>query len=161
MCPGTVRSFDLRVPHVCSPHSVRSFLTARKKPARQFPIPEGHNIHHGCPNPILDYSRYNTELNSMTINKLFPHYFAVAGMNDYIYLHDRRMMPANYKQFGYNDPLDTLKCIKRFSPTLDGFSRPNKHITACKFSDSNGYEVSLFFIYVYKNNCYFLTLRCS
>ncbi|KAI9264648.1 WD40-repeat-containing domain protein [Helicostylum pulchrum] len=138
---GTVRSFDLRVPHICSPHSVRSFLTARKKPARQFPIPEGHDIQHGCPNPILDYSRYNTELNSMTINKLFPHYFAVAGMNDYIYLHDRRMMPANYTQFGYNDPLDTLKCIKRFSPTLDGFSRPNKHITACKFSDSNGYEL--------------------
>ncbi|KAG2232336.1 hypothetical protein INT48_002285 [Thamnidium elegans] len=138
---GTVRSFDLRVPHVCSPHSVRSFLTARKKPAKQFPIPEGRDIRHGCPNPILDYSRYNIELNSMAINKLFPHYFAVSGMNDYIYLHDRRMMPANYTQFGYNDLLDTLKCIKRFSPTLDGFSRPNKHITACKFSDSNGYEL--------------------
>lgn len=89
----------------------------------------------------MDYSRYNTELNSMTINKLFPHYFAVAGMNDYIYLHDRRMMPSKYTEFGPNDPMNTLKCIKRFSPTLDGFSRPNKHITACKFSDSNGYEL--------------------
>lgn len=141
---GTVRLFDLRVPHICSPHNVRSFLTAQNKPAQQFPLPEGPDIHHGCPPPIVNYSKYNIELNSMTINKIFPHYFAVAGMNDYIYLHDRRMLPAHNTQFN-NNQMDTLKCVKRFSPTLDGYSRPNKHITACTFSDSNGYEVSNIF----------------
>jgi hypothetical protein len=89
----------------------------------------------------VDYGKYNIELNSMTINKLLPQYFAVAGMNDYIYLHDRRMMQSMSSSNNIDIATD-LKCVKRFSPRLDGFNRPNKHITACQFSDSNGYEVS-------------------
>lgn len=138
-----MRLFDRRVRHICSPHNTRSFLTAQNQPSRQHPLPTGPDVQHGCPPPIVDYGKYNIELNSMTINKIFPHYFAVAGMNDYIYLHDRRMMPAHNTQGGSSSQMETLKCIKRFSPTLDGYSRPNKHITACTFSDSNGYEVSI------------------
>jgi hypothetical protein len=83
----------------------------------------------------------------LTINKLFPYYFAVAGMNDYIYLHDRRMtsaaasVSAASTKSNNSTMENTVKCIKRFSPTLDGISRPNKHITACKFSNANGQEV--------------------
>ncbi|KAL9546674.1 hypothetical protein MBANPS3_006542 [Mucor bainieri] len=84
----------------------------------------------------------------MTISRLFPHYFAVAGMNDYIYLHDRRMTHSNDSSFSissssssHHNMMDKLKCIKRFSPTIDGLNRPDKHITACKFSDTNGYEL--------------------
>ncbi|KAG2210973.1 hypothetical protein INT47_000133 [Mucor saturninus] len=138
---GSVRLFDLRVRHICSPHDARSFLTAQNIPSRQHPLPTGPDVQNGCPSPIVDYGKYNIELNSMTVNKIFPQYFAVAGMNDYIYLHDRRMMPARSPQGGSDSQMETLKCIKRFSPTLDGYSRPNKHITACTFSDSNGYEL--------------------
>ncbi|KAI8640122.1 WD40-repeat-containing domain protein [Parasitella parasitica] len=141
---GTVRHFDRRTPHMCSPHNVRSFITAQSKPARQHPLPECKDLHFGCSNPIVDYGQYNIELNSMSISKLFPHYFAVAGMNDYIYLHDDRMT-ANGRDFNKSTPsgnkMERLRCIKRFSPTLDGISRPEKHITACKFSDTNGYEL--------------------
>ncbi|OAC97683.1 hypothetical protein MUCCIDRAFT_116169 [Mucor lusitanicus CBS 277.49] len=141
---GTVRHFDRRTPHRCSPHNVRSFITAQIKPARQHPLPDGKDIGHSCPNPIVNYGRYNIELNSMTISRLFPHYFAVAGMNDYIYLHDRRMTSSSSSSSSSSSRhhmMDKLKCIKRFSPTIDGLNRPDKHITACKFSDTNGYEL--------------------
>ncbi|CAO0794368.1 unnamed protein product [Mucor circinelloides] len=141
---GTVRHFDRRTPHICSPHNVRSFITAQSKPARQHPLPDSKDAHRGCSNPIVDYGRYDIELNSMTISKLFPHYFAVAGMNDYIYLHDKRMTASNNSSFSVsssNNMMDKLKCIKRFSPNIDGLNRPEKHITACKFSDTNGYEL--------------------
>ncbi|GAN03239.1 hypothetical protein MAM1_0036d02691 [Mucor ambiguus] len=115
------------------------------KPARQHPLPNSKGVRHGCPSPIVNYGRYNIELNSMTVSKLFPHYFAVAGMNDYIYLHDRRMTQSNAASFSSSSSshqmMDKLKCIKRFSPTIDGLNRPDKHITACKFSDTNGYEL--------------------
>ncbi|KAK4518241.1 Transcription initiation factor TFIID subunit 9 [Mucor velutinosus] len=143
---GTVRHFDRRTPHLCSPHNVRSFITAQSKPARQHPLPDSKDARRGCPSPIVNYGRYNIELNSMTISKLFPHYFAVAGMNDYIYLHDRRMTNSSNVSFSTSSSsshqmMDKLKCIKRFSPTIDGLNRPDKHITACKFSDTNGYEL--------------------
>lgn len=78
----------------------------------------------------------------MSINQLQPHYFAIAGMNDYIYLHDKRMLPSQSQHHTTNnDTSESLKCVKRFSPSLDGTNRPNKHITACRFSDANGYEV--------------------
>lgn len=146
-----MRQFDLREPHICTPHSVRSFLTAQLKPARQFPIPQGDDIHQGCSKPIVDYSKYNIELNTITINQIYPHYFAVAGMNDYIYMHDRRMpMPSTSTAAtsavaakpSTTSMENILKCVKRFSPTLDGISRPNKHITACKFGE-NGQEVRM------------------
>ncbi|KAI8348017.1 WD40-repeat-containing domain protein [Choanephora cucurbitarum] len=99
---GTVRHFDLRTPHVCSPHN----------------------------------------LNSMSISKLYPHYFALAGMSDFIFLHDRRMLASSSTVASLStDMTRTSKCIMRFSPRTDKTSRINRHITACKFSDSNGYEL--------------------
>lgn len=128
---------------------MRSFITAQSKPARQHPLPDSKDVRHGCPSPIVNYGRYNIELNSMAISRLFPHYFAVAGMNDYIYLHDRRMTNSGRSSFSISSNtsnsshhmMDKLKCIKRFSPTIDGLNRPDKHITACKFSDTNGHEL--------------------
>lgn len=152
-----MRHFDRRVPHICSPHSVRSFITAQSKPAKQHPLPRSDILRDGCPSPIVDYSKYNIELNSMTINKIFPHYFAIAGMNDYIYLHDRRMLPSRLSPSSRNIT-ESLKCVKRFSPSQDGVIRPNKHITACKFSNSNSYEVVFFFFFLLFNSLFFLII---
>jgi hypothetical protein len=118
---------------------VRSFISGELKKAVQNPVPNCHDLHYGCPRPIVNYGKYKIELNCMTINQRQPHYFAIAGMNDYIYLHDRRMLPSHYTTS--KDALESLKCVKRFSHSLDGINRSNKHITACRFSDSNGYEV--------------------
>ena len=137
---GTVKHFDLRVPHVCSPHAVKIFPTGHNKPARQNPIPAGPSVRDGCPLSILNYGTNRFEVNSMTINKLMPQYFAIAGMNDYIYLHDKRMTPTTGFSFYFTDTMSD--CVKKFSPGGHARNHRNQHITACKFSDSNGYEVS-------------------
>ncbi|KAI9486355.1 MAG: WD40-repeat-containing domain protein [Benjaminiella poitrasii] len=144
---GTVRHFDRRAPHECSKHNIRSFIYAQSRPARQFPLPKGNNIIRGCPPPIVDYSKYNVELNSMSINKLFPHYFAVAGLNDYIYLHDQRMLGPSWSEqpvrssSSNTDIMGALRCVKRFSHSVDGINRTSRHITACQFSRYNGNEL--------------------
>ncbi|KAI8352514.1 WD40-repeat-containing domain protein [Blakeslea trispora] len=135
---GTVRHFDLRTPHMCSPHSVRSFISGLSKPARQNPLPKFNELHFGCYKPIVDYSKYKIELNSMSISKLYPHYFALAGMNDYIFLHDRRMLASSSSA---SNMVKSPKCVMRFSPRTDKTNRINRHITACKFSESNGHEL--------------------
>ena len=132
---GTVRHFDLRQPHTCSPHEVRSFLTASRRPARSFPRPQGDQVHDACPNPLVDYSKYGIDLSTLSVNKLHPQYFAIGGADDFIYLHDRRM--TGRRQNGAHP---SSQCVKRFTSSSDR-RRRNKHVTACKFSDANGQEV--------------------
>jgi hypothetical protein len=140
---GTVRHFDLRVPHICTPHSVKSFMTTELKPAKQTIVDE--SARKGCSQPIVDYSRYRVELNGLSINQRAPHYFAVAGMSNYIYLHDRRMVggaspPATSSSSSSNDIMESTRCVKRFTSGIsDRWS--NNHITACQFAKSNSEEV--------------------
>lgn len=140
---GTVRHFDLRTPHICSPHSVRSFLTSVRRPARQYPQPRDPNIREGCPSPLLDYGDYGIDINSLSLNKLQPQYFIIAGMDDFVYLHDRRMIGRGGRGAGKRTNwAATSRCVKRFTSGNDRRRRRNKHITACKFSDANSQEVS-------------------
>lgn len=143
-CIGTVRHFDLREPHACTPHSVRSFLSASRQPARQYPRPQGKNVRDGCPAPLLDYGDYCIDINTLSVNKLYPQYFAVAGLDDYIYLHDRRMTGRGGGGAGANkNYAKKSRCVKRFTSTADRRRRHGKHVTACKFSDANGQEVKV------------------
>lgn len=135
---GTVRHFDLREPHICSNHSVRSFMTAQRVPTRQIPRPHGPGVSRGCPKPLVDYRKYKLDLNTISINQLNPHYFAVAGQNEYIYLHDRRMPSRT--------DAPTVECVKKFTSTSDIFRRKGKHVTAVRFSDYNGYEVYIYIL---------------
>ncbi|KAF7729424.1 hypothetical protein EC973_004403 [Apophysomyces ossiformis] len=141
---GTVRHFDLRRPHKCSAHSIRSSITASRRPARQYPAPVGDNVRDGCPSPLLDYGRYGVDINTLSMNKLHPQYFAVAGTDEYLYLHDRRMPPGGGGA-GKNGTWATVsKCVRRFSTRSEqrtGSRRRNGHVTACKFSDANGQEL--------------------
>ncbi|SAM05016.1 hypothetical protein [Absidia glauca] len=70
---GIIRQFDLREQHRCDPESeCRASM-------------------------ILDYRQHTTikgdpvRLQSISIDPFAPHYFAVAGSQNYAYLHDRRM----------------------------------------------------------------------
>ncbi|KAG0170882.1 hypothetical protein DFQ30_001865 [Apophysomyces sp. BC1015] len=138
---GTVRHFDLRRPHKCTPHSIRSFLTASSRPARQYPVPVGNDVREGCPSPLLDYGDYGVEINTLSMNKLHPQYFAVAGMDEYMYLHDRRMTQGGGGG-GKNQTLtNASRCIKRFTCSSGQGRRRSNHVTACKFSDANGQEL--------------------
>jgi hypothetical protein len=140
---GTVRHFDLRRPHICSHHTVRSFLLASHRPARSYPnanLPS--NAPEGCPSPLLNYYPYDIDLNTISLNKLRPEYFAVGGMDTYIYLHDRRMIGSGGGGAGRNPTFGRMsRCIRKFANDRDTGSRRSKHVTACKFSDANGQEV--------------------
>ncbi|CAO3575980.1 unnamed protein product [Absidia cylindrospora] len=148
---GTVRHFDLRQPHTCTPHYIRSFNTAVRQHSRHYtsqhrtvsPRP----LRQGCPKPLLDYSQYGLDINSMTINKHRPQYFVIAGMDDFMYLHDRRMICSSSFDHGAGRNVDNSpasQCVLRFAPSDNqpgGSRRGNRYITACRFSDSNGYEL--------------------
>lgn len=140
---GTVRHFDLRNPHVCSHHTVRSFLLASHRPARSYPnanIPS--DAPEGCPNPLLNYYPYDIDLNTITLNKLNPQYFAVAGMDTYIYLHDRRMIGSGGGGAGRAPNFAKMsRCIRKFATSNSSGPRGAKHVTACKFSEANGQEL--------------------
>ncbi|KAI8332110.1 WD40-repeat-containing domain protein [Chlamydoabsidia padenii] len=136
---ATVRHFDLRQPHTCTPHNIRSFNSGIPRITRQYasqhrtvsPRP----LRHGCPKPLLDYSLYGFDINCMTINQHRPHYFAIAGMDDYMYLHDRRMINGQIRSPGSH-------CVLRLTPADNLLRDQTKHyVTACQFSDSNGYEL--------------------
>ncbi|OMJ19267.1 WD repeat protein iqw1 [Smittium culicis] len=73
----------------------------------------------------------------MDINNFYPHYFAVAGTSDSIYLHDRRMIFYNSVLKDYNS-----SCVARFSP--EGLEEicPESNVEPgrdrCSFSYSSG-----------------------
>lgn len=137
---GTVRHFDLRQRHVCSPHTISSFLGGRQ-PSRRYDQPRGRDVKQGCPSPLVDYSEYDVELNSMSLNPLHPQYFIIAGKDDFIYLHDRRMVGQGDRG-GANVAHHTKsRCVKRFTSSSDHRRRRARQITACKFNGSNGREV--------------------
>ncbi|KAI8800707.1 WD40 repeat-like protein, partial [Cladochytrium replicatum] len=71
---GTVRQFDLRVPHQCN-H------------AQQI-----------CPPPLVDYSS-NSELTALSLNRINPNYFAIGGTDPQVLVHDRRMPSRAVRKF--------------------------------------------------------------
>ncbi|TPX70202.1 hypothetical protein SpCBS45565_g01919 [Spizellomyces sp. 'palustris'] len=66
---GSVRQFDLRVPHLCSPDQP-------------------------CSPPLVNFAPYHVSLNSISIDPINLNRFVVAGDNPYLYMHDRRF-PTN------------------------------------------------------------------
>lgn len=99
---GTVRQHDLRMSHVC----------------RQ---PGERHRSSGCPPPLVEYD--GLSLYSLSLSKLRPHLFAVAGTGPYVYLHDRRMLRGPMKRDWGIDMNDSgfTQCVRRFGvPKPDG-----------------------------------------
>ncbi|KAL0088022.1 WD40-repeat-containing domain protein [Phycomyces blakesleeanus] len=114
---GTVRHFDIRQPHKCTP-----------------------TVSHSCPAPLLDYGQH-FRLNSLALNQINPQYFAVGGMDAYVYLHDRRMVGNSGGGASRRPSIDaSTRCIRRFKPRPSQNHSINLYVTSCKFSDYNGEE---------------------
>lgn len=132
---GEVRQTDLRVPHTCS----------RSKAYGQ-----------GCPRPLV---QFQMELYSLSVSKMEPWLFAVAGTNDKVYLLDRRMIPRLLrKEWGSEmneESGDLTHCVRRFSRELpeeqededeQAATRRRRrfqraHITAVKIAESNSRDI--------------------
>ncbi|GAA5862665.1 hypothetical protein JCM1840_002630 [Sporobolomyces johnsonii] len=118
---GTVRQHDLRTHHVCR--------TSRF----------GQASSSNCPPPLAEYSR-GMSLYSLSVSKLRPHLFVVAGTSSYAFLHDRRMLRAPMeREWGITPTEGQLtQCVRRFGvPKEDGRGDITNHIVATKLSPTN------------------------
>ncbi|GAA6014413.1 hypothetical protein JCM10207_005452 [Rhodosporidiobolus poonsookiae] len=130
---GTVRQHDLRTPHQC-----RTRL--------------GSSAESSCPPPLASYGR-GMSLYSLSLSKLRPHLFVVAGTSPYAYLHDRRMIRTAAFQRDWSSPAlpysssssALTHCVRRFG--VPHATRPwndiTNHIVATKLSPSNANELAV------------------
>ncbi|KAF2022189.1 WD40 repeat-like protein [Aaosphaeria arxii CBS 175.79] len=143
---GDVRQWDIRQPARAYPPGIVTPRWASERGASD-----------DVPAPLISYSKYRLDLNTVSCSPSQPHYIAVGGAHLHCFLHDRRMLgrdrlgergarlssPGNW-----NDSDDHLlgqatQCVKKFAP--NGQKRmarnDNGHITACKISDANPNEL--------------------
>ncbi|KAF1834155.1 WD and tetratricopeptide repeat-containing protein [Decorospora gaudefroyi] len=138
---GDVRQWDIRQPSSTYP------------PARDMMVPQwarDDDASDNVPPPLISYSRYGLDLNTISCSPSQPHYIALGGSHLHCFLHDRRMLGrdknlergsrlSSPKNWSEND--DELlgkatQCVKKFAP--HGKQRMGRndggHITACKIS---------------------------
>ncbi|BGP50055.1 hypothetical protein JCM10450v2_005963 [Rhodotorula kratochvilovae] len=129
---GTVRQHDLRTHHVCRRN--------RFEPADDA----------ACPPPLAAYS--GLSLYSLTISKLRPHLFVVAGTSPFAYLHDRRMLRAPMQRDWHLPPSalspssssDLTQCVRRFGLSeADNPPHARSHIVAAKLSPTRPRDLLL------------------
>ncbi|GAA6033844.1 hypothetical protein JCM8097_000367 [Rhodosporidiobolus ruineniae] len=122
---GTVRQHDLRTTHRCR--------TSRL----------GSQPDSNCPQPLASYR--GLSLYSLSISKLRPHLFVVAGTSPYAYLHDRRMLRFAASTWGSSlysttSASSLTHCVRRFgvpSPSVPWKAELSNHIVATKLSPTN------------------------
>jgi hypothetical protein len=120
-----VRQHDLRTRHRCRPSPY---------------APPGT----GCPQPLLD-TRGGIELYTLSVSKLNPYLFTVAGTSKYAYLQDRRMTKQIAEEWSHRADEDArVQCVRKFGirPTPNTEHRNElaqawmepQHITAVRMS---------------------------
>ncbi|KAF1974432.1 WD40 repeat-like protein [Bimuria novae-zelandiae CBS 107.79] len=145
---GDVRQWDIRQPSRVYP------------PQRDSMMPSwaaGSDASDSVPPPLISYSRYHLDLNTVSCSPSQPHYIALGGAHLHCFLHDRRMLgrdklhergaklssPASGGP--YDDELlgKATQCVKKFAPNGQQRMkrRDNGHITACKISNANPNEL--------------------
>ncbi|RAR00540.1 wd and tetratricopeptide repeat-containing protein [Stemphylium lycopersici] len=145
---GEVRQWDIRQPSRAYP------------PARDSMIPtwaRDEEASDDIPPPLISYSRYGLDLNTVSCSPSQPHYIALGGAHLHCFLHDRRMLGRDVNRergsrlstpASWNENDDELlgkatQCVKKFAP--NGKQRMSRrdggHITACKISDAQPNEL--------------------
>ncbi|OAD80337.1 hypothetical protein PHYBLDRAFT_76654, partial [Phycomyces blakesleeanus NRRL 1555(-)] len=66
---GTVRHFDIRQPHKCTPTVSHSSFAPSRETRQHHQACTGRNIREGCPAPLLDYGQH-FRLNSLALNQI-------------------------------------------------------------------------------------------
>ncbi|GAA5879003.1 hypothetical protein JCM16303_001263 [Sporobolomyces ruberrimus] len=130
---GTVRQHDLRERHECR-NSVQGTRPGFARLGRS-----GQRGGEGCPQPLADYG--SMRLYSMSLSRLEPHLFVVAGTSPFAYLHDRRMTRVPMIKDWSIEPREgnLTECVRRFGvPNSEGSeSFIQEQIVAVKMSSEN------------------------
>jgi nuclear receptor interaction protein len=140
---GDVRQWDVRAPSTLYP------------PQRDSMIPSwarDEDAVGNVPPPLISYSRYGIELNTVSCSPSQPHLIALGGSHLHCFVHDRRMLGRDVNNergaklssienwSEHDDELlgKATRCVKKFAP--NGKQRMKRtdsgHITACKISDA-------------------------
>tara|TARA_R110002003_G_scaffold207_2_gene15982 strand:- start:6711 stop:9416 length:2706 start_codon:yes stop_codon:yes gene_type:complete len=145
---GDVRQWDVRQPSKAYPRAKDTLIPAWARDE------DGSD---NVPPPLISYSRYGLDLNTVSCSPSQPHYIALGGAHLHCFLHDRRMLgrdrndergsrlssPGNWS--GHDDELlgQATQCVKKFAPNGKKRMRRNDggHITACKISDAHPNEL--------------------
>ncbi|KAJ4325604.1 hypothetical protein N0V94_000559 [Neodidymelliopsis sp. IMI 364377] len=109
------------------------------------------------PPPLISYSRYGLDLNTVSCSPSQPHYIALGGAHLHCFLHDRRMLgrdknrergsrlssPGNWTEDDEELLGQATQCVKKFAPSGKQRMKRNDggHITACKISDAQPNEL--------------------
>ncbi|KAJ4362228.1 hypothetical protein N0V95_001472 [Ascochyta clinopodiicola] len=145
---GDVRQWDVRQPSKMYP------------PAQDDRLPSwarDPDATDSVPPPLISYSRYGLDLNTVSCSPSQPHYIALGGAHLHCFLHDRRMLgrdknrergsrlssPSNWTDDDEELLGQATQCVKKFAPS--GKQRMRRkdggHITACKISDAHPNEL--------------------
>lgn len=145
---GDVRQWDIRQPSRTYPpaHDGRLPSWARDSDAAD-----------NVPPPLISYSRYGLDLNTVSCSPSQPHYIALGGAHLHCFLHDRRMLgrdknrergsrlssPGNWSEIDEELLGQATQCVKKFAPNGKQRMKRNDggHITACKISDAHPNEL--------------------
>lgn len=145
---GDVRQWDVRQPSKTYPPAQDSRLPswARDPDATDNILP-----------PLISYSRYGLDLNTVSCSPSQPHYIALGGAHLHCFLHDRRMLgrdkirergsslssPSNWTECDEELLGQATQCVKKFAPSGKQYMKRNDggHITACKISDAHPNEL--------------------
>lgn len=145
---GDVRQWDVRQPAKTYP------------PAQDGRLPSwarDQDASDNVPPPLISYSRYGLDLNTVSCSPSQPHYIALGGAHLHCFLHDRRMLgrdrnrergsrlssPSNWTETDEELLGNATQCVKKFAPSGKQHMKRNDggHITACKISDAHPNEL--------------------
>jgi nuclear receptor interaction protein len=145
---GDVRQWDVRQPAKTYP------------PAQDGRLPSwarDQDASGNVPPPLISYSRYGLDLNTVSCSPSQPHYIALGGAHLHCFLHDRRMLgrdknrergsrlssPSNWTETDEELLGQATQCVKKFAPSGKQRMKRNDggHITACKISDAHPNEL--------------------
>jgi nuclear receptor interaction protein len=139
---GDVRQWDVRAPSTLYPPQRDSMIPSWARDEAVGNVPP----------PLISYSRYGIELNTVSCSPSQPHLIALGGSHLHCFVHDRRMLgrdvnnergarlpsPGNWCENDDELLAKATRCVKKFSP--NGKQRMKRgesgHITACKISDA-------------------------
>lgn len=140
---GDVRQWDIRQPS-------RAYPPAKDTMAPRWARDE--DASDDVPPPLISYSRYGLDLNTISCSPSQPHYIALGGAHLHCFLHDRRMLgrdrnrerasrlssPSNWTDNDDDLLGQATQCVKKFAPNGKPRMKRNDtgHITACKISDA-------------------------
>ncbi|KAJ1985195.1 hypothetical protein H4R34_000154 [Dimargaris verticillata] len=166
--PTAAPSFQLQRVYTCHNDRVKRIALENDNPhvfltcgedgrVRQFDLrlKSHHTLSEGdstaCTSWLVDYQRYGIDLYGLALNQWDKHYLVTAGTHPYVFLHDRRMLPAMCSTAHglTNSPLHQpnksqgmpAQSILRFKPRAVQGSSQIVHPTAVRFSSANRREL--------------------